>query len=647
MRELVRRRGLSFPVLALLLVCFFTALGWSGTSSGALRRAVTGSAADDHVVAGQPREVRSDEWLVATPLTISQAERGLPRVNPTLGAGNDVSLPFAVPYADWSTAFRVETLPYLFLPLTNAFAAAWWLMAWILAVGAYRLVLALLPGRILIASALGAALLLSPFVQWWYIPATLMSLGWACWAGAGYIAISRASSPSHRWAFTAALAYATASLALVSYVPFTIPCTLVAFAVCVGWTFRADPAVMSGQRWREVAFGTVAIVMAAAVVVAFLLSRRRLVTALAATSYPGHRRVSTGGGQLDRLLGGFLDRGLLVNKPSLGAYAPNASEASSFLVFGLFLLLPAGWLIVRSLQQKRRPDGMLPCLGALVVVFLVDLTVPGLNLLAAASGLNLVPHNRLIIGFGLLCFVLVAAVLREADRQQVAWPRWLIIVTGALAVAVTGWIGFVMSRAAPDFAGPTVHYLGWSLVFGAICAALLWRPTLGAAGALLIGIMASVAVNPLYRGVYDIRLTSLGQTIRRVDRSDSGGWVSLAGLATTGILTEAGVQHWSGVYGVPDAALWSWIDPQDRYREIWNRYAYVLFTDDASNTPVQLVQDDVVVVNVDPCSPSMRLHIHHILSDRPLHAECLHTAASLNEGLRHFVIYDVTPTPAD
>src|SRR5664280_950188 len=94
MRELVRRRGLSFPVLALLLVCFFTALGWSGTSSGALRRAVTGSAADDHVVAGQPREVRSDEWLVATPLTLSQAERGLPRVNPTLGAGNDVSLPF-------------------------------------------------------------------------------------------------------------------------------------------------------------------------------------------------------------------------------------------------------------------------------------------------------------------------------------------------------------------------------------------------------------------------------------------------------------------------------------------------------------------------------------------------------------------------
>lgn len=638
---MAHHRGWLFPGLSLGLVCLFTILGWSGTSSGALRQAVTGIAADDRLIAGHPRSVRSDEWLVATPLTVSQVEHGLSRVNPSIGGGTDVSLPFAVPYADWSTVVRVENLPYLVLPLPNAFAAAWWLMSWILAVGAYALVLALLPGRYFVAFALAAALLFSPFVQWWYIPATLLSLGWACWAAAAYIAATRASSPLRRWALTAAAGYSAAALALVSYVPFTIPCALAAATVCIGWTLRADPGVTWRQRSREGARGLVALVLAGTITLAFLLSRRELVTALASTSYPGHRRVPTGGGQLSRLLGGFLDHGLLPARPALGGYAPNASEAASFLLFGLYLLVPAGWLVARSARRGQRPDGMLPCLAALCVLFGLDLAVPGLAVLATVTGLGLVPHKRLVIGFGLLGFVLVAAVLREADRQKVRWPRWLLAITGAWAAAVCTLTAHRIAQHAPGFTGPAARYAMPALAVGVICVALLRWPKLGAAGALLAGVAISAPVNPLYRGVYDIRATRLGESIQAIDQQNPGGWVSVAGLTSTGVLAQVGVQHWSGVYGVPDPALWSWVDPTGRYREIWNRYAYVLFTDEAAAERVQLVQDDVVVVNIDPCAANGRSPVRHILSDRPLPASCLTLAATLPEGLRTYLLYDV------
>lgn len=640
---MANRRGLLFPGVSLLVGCLLTILGWSGTSSGALRRAVTGTDADDRLIAGQPRSVRSDEWLVATPLTVSQVEHGFARTNPDLGGGNDVSLPFTVPCADWSTVFRVESLPYLFLPLPNAFAAAWWLMSWILAVGAYALVLALLPGRHLLASALGTALLFAPFVQWWYIPATLMSLGWACWAAAAYIAAARATAPLRRWVLTAAVGYAAAALALVSYLPFTVPCALVGAAVCIGWTLRAGPEVPMRQRWREVMLGLIALVLAGAVVVVFLLSRRDLVTALATTSYPGHRRVPTGGGQLSRVLSGFLDRKLLSAEPTLGGFAPNASEASSFLPFGFYLLIPAGWLITRSVRRHQRPDGMLPCLAAAFLVLGLDLTVPGLDLLAKITGLSLVPHKRLVIGFGLLGLVLVAAVLREAERQKITWPRWLVGLTAASAVGVSAGTGFRVAQSAPAFAGPAVSFLGLAVIVGAICAALLRWPGVGAAGALLAGVLVSAPVNPLYRGVYDVRVTGLGQAIRDVDRPDPGGWVSVAGLTSTGVLTSAGVQHWSGVYGVPDPALWSWVDPTSRYRDTWNRYAYVLFTDDAATERVQLIQDDVIVVNVDLCSAIAGSHIRHILSDRMLPAGCLTLAATVRAGMRTYLLYDGPP----
>ena len=70
------RQYLIFPLVILVALVVFTALGISGSSSPLLAKDAGSS---DTVIAGIPRPVRSDEWIVHTPLVISQVENDMPR----------------------------------------------------------------------------------------------------------------------------------------------------------------------------------------------------------------------------------------------------------------------------------------------------------------------------------------------------------------------------------------------------------------------------------------------------------------------------------------------------------------------------------------------------------------------------------------
>jgi len=61
------------------------AFGISGTSSGVLYGQFF-RGHDPQLLLGSPRPIRSDEWLVAGPLTVAQVQEGLPPERQTGGA---------------------------------------------------------------------------------------------------------------------------------------------------------------------------------------------------------------------------------------------------------------------------------------------------------------------------------------------------------------------------------------------------------------------------------------------------------------------------------------------------------------------------------------------------------------------------------
>lgn len=643
-RRTLANRALIFPAGATFLGFVLSCLGWSGNSSGVLRAAIEGTGPGSSVVFGTPRAIRSDEWLVQTPLLISQAENGFRRHNGTIGTGGaDISLPFNVPYVDWNTLFRPETWPVLGLPLEQGFAAYWWMLSLILLLGAYSLVLSILPGRPVLAAGIATALLFSPFVQWWYHPGTLLSLGWACWLITAAIQVSRARTRTGVIAACVGVTYFTTALGMIAYVPYVLPCVLVAVAGSIGWLTRVDEQATWRSRLPRLGATAAAGLVGGAFLGLFILTRSGLVSRIGDTAYPGVRRIPTGGAHESVLFSGAFDYVLQRDTVDLTGWAVNTSEGSSFVLVGLVLIVPALGLLIRSAVREHRIDGLLAAMVAVQGLFLTVMFVPGLDLLARATGLSLVPHERLMIGVGLASFLILPALVRETSRQQVPRPAIPAVLVGALAAVVFGATLLRLREIAPQAMGSTkLLVVGLIAVIGlgGVSALFLIRPAIAAVGLAVFGLAICGAVNPIYDGVYDIRDTALGQTIKDIDEQDPGNWVNVGPIYNTAVLAESDVVHLSGVYGYPDERLWSWLDPTGAQVGVWNRYAYVLFvSDDTIPTTISSPSPDVVTVSFDPCAPVMQEHVQYALSNAPMASSCVALERTVMQGAMEYYIY--------
>ena len=640
-------RDLAFPASVLGAFSALTALGISGTSSTRLFTYLYGNRPDPHLLLGAPQGVRSDEWFVNTPLVLAQKVDGFPLVNHRLGTGMDMSLVFDVPYRDWSMLFRPQSWGFAFLPLDQAFAFKWWLPSVVLLLALYQFCLLVLPGRRLFAALLAGGVLAAPFAQWWFTSTTIGSLAWGFAAAAVFGSLLCATSRLQVILRSTALAYLCTCFALVLYPPFQVPCLLVVLAFCVGLLVMR---LSEGPR-RVVLKRSLAAVGAAvsAVLVSglFALTRESAVRAVANTDYPGHRVSAAGGFTGVRLLYGALTPVLELRGDKAhvmaAALGGNPSEASAFLLIGLFLVGVQVWLIVRARAKGLPANGVLVALLVLLLVFLANLFLVSFNVPSKLLLLSLVPHNRLHIGLGMLSTALIVATVWELRRQDVRTPRWLVVSSGLATLGVTFEEAARVHQISPDATGGNLVVVAAGLLAAAtVMLFASGRAELGAAGLLVFCLLAAGGVNPLYRGTFDTRDTPVGQAIRQVDAEAPGGWVSTAGLLGNALMIESGVHTYSGTFSYPGPGQWSYLDPTGAQHRVYNRYAQVVFRTHLSGPPLSNPQQDEIVVAFDPCGVFAQNRVQHLLTDRPLAGPCLRLDRQVTMPARTFYLYDVT-----
>ena len=635
-----------FPLVVVLGLLVLTVLGISGTSSAVLYEYLYGRS-DPHVVVGLARGVRSDEWLVNTPMILAQAATGYRLHNPALG-GRDMSVVFDVPYRDWSLLFRPQSWAFGWLPLDMAFAWRWWVLSAVLLLAVYALAVQLLPGARVFAALLGVSLLLAPFTQWWYVGSTLGCLGWGVGAAASFVWLLRADSRRQALVRSVVLWWTASCFALVLYPAFQIPCALVIVAVCVGHLVTRLQEEARRPLLLRTGAAVLAVAAAGAVTLAFFLTRREAFDAVAGTVYPGHREVPSGGFSLVRLMYGVVSPALqraAAGAPSASpAVGGNQSEASAYLLVGLLLLGVCGWLLVRGRRNGLPVNGMLVTLPLLLVVFLAHLFWSGSGVLTHLLGLGLVPQNRLHIGLGLLSTMLVLATVAELRRQQVRAPVVLALASTLAALLLAGVAAWRVHHISSVLSGSWV-VLAVSVLAFAAAVLLLSRAHVLAGVAVLAGLgaFASLAVNPVYRGVVDARKTAVGQAIVTTDTADPGGWVSLAGLYGNAVMVESGVRTYSAVSSYPLDEVWRDLDPTGRYRDVWNRYAHVVFQHALPGAPLQSPQADVVLANFDGCATFAQRRVRHVLAENLVIDPCFTLNREVQMGGRTFRIYDVVP----
>lgn len=641
--------GLLAGVLALLV-----ALGLTGSSTGVVHGLIS-SGEDPALVAGEPAPIRSDEWFVQTSWVISQVEQGLPPRNETFPGGMDATVQNDLPTTDWSTALRPHLLGFFVLPLDQAMALKWWLPGFAVIAAGYLLALVLMPRRPLASAALSVGFFFAPFFQWWYLSTTLYPAAWAFLVMATAVWCARATRRRGAWILAALTAWTTTAMAVGVYAPFIVPVALVAAAFVIGLLLTSDGSSGVRARLGRLVPLLVAGAAAAVVMVVWLVSRWSTIQGFTSTVYPGERLQDVGhdgAPELAQLLAGFLSFDL--GRTTGGPFAMNAPEASTFFLPGLFLVVAIVWVLVARWRADRRLDGVAIALlisGAVMAAFLL---VPGWDLLAHVLFLDRTTYPRMRIGFGVLSFVLVPVFIRLVADFRTATgrpiPRWVPL--SALGLAVLSVV-FVLWRIDRQV-GLTSYFAGMSkstLVLGILLSLLFvlsvaffaagWAGA-GATAFLLVSLVSTLGVNPLYRGVLDLRDTATVRAVQERNAEDPGTWVGITSTSLpTMMLVESGVTALNGFQGAPSQEMWSEIDPSGASEEEWNRLGMVSWVLGEGDPAPRNPYPDQVQMTFDACATFAREHVTWVLSETVVESPCVTLTDTVQEGPSTFRIYEV------
>lgn len=646
---LPNRRVVLVPLLLLLLLfAGLVGAGYSGTSSGEFHKAL-GEGSDSRLIIGNSRDIRSDEWFVQTPWTVSQVVQGLPRTNQTFPGGMDATVQHDMPSKDWSTAFRPHLWGFFVLPLDQAMAFKWWLPIFSMIGAGYLLAVSLLPRRPVGSMAMSAGFFFAPFFQWWSLSITFWPIAWGLLTMAAVIWLLRRPRSRYAWALGALSGFLVVPTGTGVYVPFIIPVAFVVAAFVIGATLQGLGGEAGTVKSRIRRLLPLILSSGAAVVVMGLWAATRwnTIELFTSTVYPGARLAPPGGAangyDLRSIFGAVMSKDWL-DDDTVALLGPNRSEASSFFLPGLFLIPVLVWLLVRRWRRSREVDWISLAVLLVVPLFLAYLFVPGWDAVAHLLLLDRTTAPRMRLGLGLISLVIVLVVawrlngLRRSDSRA---PWLLVLLSGGLAAAANLWLISYLGADARGYE-PSPAVIAVAVAYVAVVV-LVARGmfTAGALVFLAMSMLSAAWVNPIYRGVFDLNDTKTVQTVKKIDSQDPGAWVGI-GLMSGVALVESGVTAYNGFQSAPPAKMWEQIDPTGQYEQNWNRLGLVSWSRGGGEPVPTNPTQDQVHLNFDSCSSFAQEHVSHVLSEGPVDQPCLEEIATIPQGNSVFSVYEVT-----
>lgn len=524
------------------------------------------------VLLGEPRGIRSDEWLVHTPWMLSQMANGQPIANPNLGAGHSTLLT-SVPTRHVAGKLQPEFWGFDLLGRERGYSWLWMYKLFGLFTAMF-LLLQVLTRNDVAVSALGAAsIVLASFTQWWFstnLPELLTGFALSL-VGLAYVA----QSASRTGCVVGAVMLLLGAMTFVFqvYPPFQVVVGYVALAIILG--LAADPSRRA--RFRVHAGTRVACLVVTAIVLggvfyAFWVDAASTIDVMVNTAYPGKRMTVGGNKAWWALFDGYFEA-WRIGESDLPLPPTNASEASNF---ALFFPLVAIALLWRA--RAARPDGVIAALAAFCVLLAAWMVVPIGEAVAVPlakwSLLSFVPPHRGLLGVGVGSCLLVAVWIAWLKRQPAAvrLPYWTIVAF-ALSVLAVG-----LHLAHIDNTYFTAGRIALGVVVSALAALAIARGSVAAyAGMVVLLALPAASVNPLSRGLAPLLDKPAMRAVVAESRASGRGvlWIVPGSFVLPQAMKANGIPTFGGATYLPDAARMRVLDPDGGQSEVWNRYAHI------------------------------------------------------------------------
>lgn len=665
-------RLLIFPLVVLILFAGLVATGITGSSLGAI---ATAQQRDQSLLAGTPRTIRSDEFMVSAPLMVSQQRQGLPEYRWIGLTDTDVNaLGLAVKQPSLSSVFEPWNWGYYFLPVENGFAWWWWTGYALALLVLYALFL-VLGTRIIGAISFAAVATFTPYNAWWSSaqPTTVLAL-----TAGSVLAVMLAAKARTWWATVlgglAAGAFLAANV-LFKYPPWTVSLLLVSAGFLVGYLI--DQRV---KLTRLLVIALSGIGVAVVAIIPWLVANAPALQAMANTYYPGRRESLAG---VDSLLGQMTSPFSVwfSFREVYFASGTNLSEIARpwlplpvIAATALFVL----WLVLRKplRQATPAPSDSAAETGQDTPTAVIDDTQPppstgirqapsmlwtllGTALMSAlllawavmplpawvgqVTFLSMVPPTRigLALSFGALLIAGMSATLVRYYRVGIAGivlfglgvGVWVVIAIPLLKSITI--LGLQLNSQVLAYTYANVAIIGAGFVGLALCTRRFFA--LVAALFAVYALLAWSVVNPWYQGIAP--LNSVDQVMPQQLPEHSRIAVLGNEVVLTSILRASDDALISGMTLYPNRDYLNAVAGDQE--ELWNNFAHIIWFE-APGSPPTFTRTglDSVELRMDPCSAEIRqLHVDAFATSQELESECLVELDRINFGDNTYLWY--------
>lgn len=542
---------------------------------------------------GKNRPIRSDEWAVSSPVTLSQIPNNMEENSDILNASEkNVTMYPKTPAKSLVTLASPNLLGYLFLPPTQAFAFSWWFGYFFLFFCTLELLM-LLTKKNKLFSTLGAIMItFAPAVQWWE--------AWNIIAYGEFAIILFHYFLKSKKLYKQILLALTIGLAGCCYIMCLYPAWQVPYAyvflVLAIWVIIQNKQYCSVKKFA-ILFASI-IGMIAIIIIPTIIKSSENIYLTTHTVYPG-ARVSTGGDDRANLFD-YYNNLFLPFKTS-----DNSSATSQFIsLFPLPIIMSIYYWF--SDRKSKSKDFLLISLTILSILLCIWNFIPLPAWLTKITLLSVSLPRRTVNVVEFISVVLLIYCLSKYQTNKrldfrTSYQNLII------AIFLTSF-GVYIAYHHSLYVGPGYFTLKMVLIdlllFIPISFLLLNNHKKGNVVALLslslITFISGFVVHPLSKGLSVLYDKPVAQEIRKIEDSDSEAkWLSVGtDFPVNNYLITTGANVINSTNYFPNNSLWETLDLENE-NEIYNRYSHMFVNLTKENSSLSLISYDYISLNLN------------------------------------------------
>lgn len=548
---------------------------------------------------GKDQPIRSDEWLVLTPLAIGQYNHTPrnPIINTNHGEDGQNMLIVGmtgVPVAHISELAKPATWGFFLFDLKRALAWNWCFPFFGCLLTLWAVLCVLIPNQWRANFVASLIFNISPYIVGWsHWPAYTAFFPCAVFLSA--LKIAQAERLREKIVFSVILGLSFAGFVFVLYPPWQVSLAYLFIAITLGVVIRDK--VYRKIDFRCLAAYFIAACIAALLIVLWWVDAKSAIEAMENTVYPGQRTTVLGGNlSLPFILRGFTN---IETLQGLASPLSNQSEISSFY----YMFLPLA--VAFAIAAYRRTVTSIDIGLAIFISFTLFFMLVGMpETLAKFSLWGRVPSNRADLSLGLGTALLSSSLLSKPGHTEA--PSIMLRILGALTALAWTYAIYRCLMALDD---SITQGLNSSIISAIliISAAISYKLVTGNLKHFLylnlaLAAATTLTMNPL--SIAPKRITNTLLSTHPISLLKTDKILLLNNMLPSMYLVASGAHTVNGIYYYPQSSIWKRIDPQGTAANTYNRYQHLFYTTEkpSRGAPLSITspQPDVVKVNIDP-----------------------------------------------